>query len=106
MLLMTPLIATTTQRLIILAVVTVPIAWNIVVSTINLSMPYVDGALVAAMTTIWGVMLLPGFMVYNHAIHPTYDLLSIVMHVVHMTVVVGLYLVIRTWFKRKSLTVA
>jgi hypothetical protein len=106
MLLMTPLIATTTQRLIILAVVTIPIAWNIVVSTINLSMPYVDGALVSAMTTIWGVMLLPGFTVYNHAIHPTYDLLSIVMHVIHIAVVAGLYLVIRTWFQRKSLTVA
>lgn len=106
MLLMTPLIATTTQRLIILAIVTIPIAWNIVVSTINLSMPQIDGALVAAITTVWGIMLWPGFAVYNHAVTPQYDLLSIVMHVVHAIIITGLYLVIRTWFQRKALTIA
>lgn len=106
MMLMTPLIATTTQRLIILALVTIPIAWNIVVTTINLSMPQIDSALVAALTTVWGIMLWPGFAVYNHAVHPHYGLVSIIMHLIHAFVMAGLYLIIRTWFQRKALTVA
>lgn len=106
MLLMTPLVATTTQRLIILAVVTIPIAWNIAVSTINQSMPQIDGALVSAITTLWGVILWPGFAVYNHAIIPRYDLISIVMHGVHAIILIGLYIIIRTWFQRKALTIA
>lgn len=106
MMLMTPLIATTTQRLIILALITIPIAWNIVVTTINLSMPQIDGALVAALTTVWGIMLWPGFAVYNHAVNPLYDLVSIIMHLIHAAIMIGLYLIIRTWFKRKALTIA
>lgn len=106
MLLMTPLIATTTQRLIILAIVTIPIAWNIVVSTVNISMPQIDGAMIAAITTIWGIMLWPAFTVYNHAVNPHYDVLGIVMHLIHAIVLIGLYLVIRTWFQRKALTIA
>jgi hypothetical protein len=106
MMLMTPLIATTTQRLIILALITIPIAWNIVVTTINLSMPQIDVALVAALTTVWGIMLWPGFAVYNHAVNPLYDLVSIIMHLLHAAIMIGLYLIIRTWFKRKALTVA
>lgn len=106
MLLMTPLIATTTQRLIVLAIITTPITWNIVVSTINLSAPQIDGALVAAITTVWGIMLWPGFSVYNHAITPNYDLQSIIMHVIHTAIMAGLYLIIRTLFQRKALTIA
>ncbi|MFZ9858110.1 MAG: hypothetical protein ACO3F2_07255 [Roseiflexaceae bacterium] len=106
MLLMTPLVATTTQRLIILAIITIPIAWNIVVSTINLSMPDIDGAVVSAITTIWGLALWPGFAVYDNAVTPVYTLTGIIMHLVHSLVVVGLYLIIRTWFNRKSLAIA
>jgi hypothetical protein len=106
MLLMTPLIATTTQRLIVLAIVTLPIAWNIVVSTINLSMPQIDGSVVAALTTVWGIMLWPGFAVYNHAIIPDYNGLSIGLHVIHAGIMAGLYFVIRTWFNRKALAIA
>lgn len=106
MLLMTPLVATTTQRLIVLTALTIPIAWNIVVSTINLSVPQIDGALVSAITTVWGVMLWPGFAVYNHAITPDYDLLSISMHLVLAVIIAGLSVVVRTWFRRKALAVA
>lgn len=106
MLLMTPLVATTTQRLIVLTALTIPIAWNIVVSTINLSVPQIDGALVSAITTVWGVILWPGFAVYNHAITPDYDLLSISMHVVLAVIIAGLSVVVRTWFRRKALAVA
>lgn len=106
MLLMTPLVATTTQRLIILAVLTIPIAWNIAVSTINISMPHIDSAVVAAFTTVWGIMLWPGFAVYNHAIAPDYTAMSIVLHVVHALIIAVLYRVIRTWFGRKALTIA
>lgn len=106
MLLMTPLVATTSQRLVILTVLTIPIAWNIVVSTINLSMPQVDGAVVSAITTLWGVILWPGFAVYNHAITPDYGVLSIAMHLIHAITIAGLYLLVRTWFRRKALTIA
>lgn len=106
MLLMTPLVSTTTQRLLILAVITIPVAWNIVVSTINLSMPAIDGTVVAALSTVWGIMLWPSFAVYNHAVTPQYDLVSIIMHVVHMIVMAGLYQVIRIWFQRKVLSIA
>lgn len=106
MLLMTPLVATTTQRLVVLAALTIPIAWNIVVSTINVSMPQIDGALVSAVTTVWGVILWPGFAVYNHAVTPDYDLLSISMHLVLAVIIAGLSVIVRTWFRRKALTVA
>lgn len=106
MLLMTPLVASTSQRLAILMVLTIPIAWNIVVSMVNLSMPQVDGAIISAVTTLWGIMLWPGFTVYNHAVTPEYNMISIVMHLVHTVVIAGLSLLVRRWFRRKDLTIA
>jgi hypothetical protein len=106
MLLMTPLVASTTQRIIILAIITVPMAWNIVVSTVNLSMPFVDGTIVAAITTVWGILLWPSFAVYNHAIHPDYNILTILLHLIHVCLLVGMARVGRHWFAHKSLTIA
>lgn len=106
MLLMTPLVATTTQRLVVLAIITVPVAWNIVVSTVNLSMPQIDGAWIAAFTTLWGFMLWPGFAVYNHAITPDYNVTTMLLHIVHIGVISGLAFIGRRWFDRKALVVA
>lgn len=106
MLLMTPLVATSSQRLIALMCITIPIAWNIVVSRVNLSMPQVDGAIIAAVSTIWGIMLWPGFAVYHHAIRPDYAITSILFHLIHVLIVAGIFLLERRWFARKALTIA
>lgn len=106
MLLMTPLVATTTQRLIVLGIITIPIAWNMVVSTINLSMPQIDGGLVAAISAVWGFMLWPSFAVYNHAITPSYDNLSLLFHGLHVIIITGVFWVGRRWFDRKPLAIA
>ncbi|MBM4412079.1 MAG: hypothetical protein FJ040_01325 [Chloroflexi bacterium] len=106
MLLMTPLVATTTQRIIVLAIITIPIAWNIVVSTVNLSMPSIDGTIIAAMTTVWGTLLWPPFSVYHHAIHPDYNALTVLFHLIHVCILVGVARIGRRWFAHKSLTIA
>lgn len=106
MLLMTPLVATTSQRLLVLLIITIPVAWNIAVTTINLSIPQADGAWVAAVTTFWGVMLWPSFAVYNNAVTPDYTLMSLLFHVIHALIIIMLARVGRSWFDRKPLIVA
>lgn len=106
MLLMTPLVATSSQRVIALTCITIPIAWNIVVSRVNLSMPQIDGAIMAAISTVWGVILWPGFVVYHHAIQPDYSMVNLLFHLIHAFIVAGIFLLERYWFARKALTIA
>lgn len=75
--LVSPLISTTGQRLVVLVLVTIPLAWNLVVTTVQHRFNIMESALLDSVTALFGVIIWPTLHLYAISIAPTYSWLTV-----------------------------
>ena len=106
MLMLTPLVANTQQRIVVLLLITIPLSWNIIGPAIQHIIGPEYTTIIAAFTTIWGVLLWPSLHLYTITITPQIDRMMVVMILFHLIILSVIIFQIIRWFNKKSLTIA
>lgn len=106
MLMLTPLVANTQQRIIVLLLITIPLSWNIIGPAIQRFIGPEYTTIIAACTTIWGMLLWPSLHLYTITIAPQIDRMMIVVIAFHLIVLSLIIRQIIIWFNKKSLVIA
>lgn len=105
MLMLTPLVASTQQRIVVLLIITIPLAWNIIAPLIQRVAGTNFTALIAGLMTLWGIILWPTLHLYTITITPKFDSIMLAVICFHLGVVAIIVRQIIVWFNRKSLTI-
>lgn len=103
--LVSPLVSTTVQRLIVLVVITIPLAWNLVVTVAQHRFNIAESALLDSITTLFGVMIWPILHLYAVSIAPSYSWLTVVFLMIQLLLNGALAWVIITLFRRKLIRI-
>ena len=106
MVLLTPLVATPLQRLTLLALIAVPLAWDRVIGALPDMLPGTIMATFQAMSTVFGIILWPCMQLYALTINPQFTAVSIGLASIHLVVVTGLIALVFRWYGRRTLTIA
>ena len=106
MTLLTPLVATSIQRLILLALLAIPLAWDRVIALLPDMLPGTVMAMFHALTTVFGVILWPSMQLYALSIDPQYTLVSVLLATIHLGILIGLTALTLRWYVRRPLTIA
>lgn len=106
MCLLTPMVATPLQRLLILAVLAIPMAWERIVGLLPDMLPAVVYTAAASVATLFGLALWPGMQLYALTNTPRYTAQSAALVAVHIAVVALLTLLAFRWYARKPITIA
>jgi hypothetical protein len=106
MLMLTPLVANTQQRIIVLLLITIPLSWNILGPAIQRFIGTEYSTLIAVFTTIWGLLLWPSLHLYTITITPQIDRMMVVVIVFHLILLTVIIRQIIYWFNKKSLAIA
>jgi len=106
MLMLTPLVANTQQRIFVLLLITIPLSWNILGPAIQRFIGTEYSAFIAAFTTIWGLLLWPSLHLYTTTITPQIDRMMLVVIAFHLILLAVMIRQIIHWFNKKSLAIA
>jgi hypothetical protein len=106
MLMLTPLVASTQQRIVVLLLVTIPLSWNIIGPAIQRTLGSSYAPIIAGFTTLWGVLLWPTLHLYTITVTPQIDRIMLAIIVVHLSLLVILVRQLIIWFNKKSLAIA
>jgi hypothetical protein len=106
MLMLTPLVASTQQRIGVLLLITIPLSWNIIGPAIQRFVGTEYSPFIAAFATIWGLLLWPSLHLYTITITPQIDRMMLVVIVFHLILLAVIIRQIIHWFNKKSLAVA
>lgn len=106
MLLLTPLVASPLQRLTLLALIAVPLAWERVIAALPDMLPGTVLAIFQAMSTVFGVILWPAMQLYALTINPQFSTVSMGLASIHVLVVIGLTALVFRWYGRRTLSIA
>ena len=106
MVLLTPLVASPLQRLTLLALIAVPLAWDRVIAALPDMLPGTVLAIFHAMATVFGIILWPAMQLYALTINPQFGTLSLGLVRIHVLVVIGLTALVFRWYGRRTLTIA
>lgn len=103
--LVSPLISTTWQRLVVLIVVTVPLAWNLVISMAQHRFNIMESALLDSLTMLFGVIIWPTLHLYAISIAPNYSWLTVLFLCVQFLINLGIAWLIISLFRRKLIRI-
>ncbi|NBU62912.1 MAG: hypothetical protein EBS29_00140 [Chloroflexia bacterium] len=106
MLMLTPLVANTQQRIVVLLVLTIPLAWNIIGPAIQRVLGPNSTPLVTGLSTLWGILLWPTLHLYTSTVTPQIDQMMLAIIVFHLCLLVILVRQLIVWFNKKSLAIA
>jgi hypothetical protein len=106
MTMLTPLVASPFQRIFLLAMLAVPLAWDRVIALLPDMLPGTVMAIFHALTTVFGVILWPSMQLYALCIVPQYTVVSILLATIHIGIVTGLAALTLRWYVRRPLTIA
>jgi hypothetical protein len=106
MLMLTPLVASTQQRIVVLLLVTIPLSWNIIGPAIQRTLGLSYAPIIAGFTTLWGVLLWPTLHLYTITVTPQIDRTMLALIVVHLSLLAILVRQLIVWFNKKSLAIA
>ena len=99
--LLSPLISTTVQRLMALIIMTIPLAWNLVVTVARHRFDVTESAFLDSITTLFGVMIWPTLHLYAVSIAPNYSWLTVLFLFVQLIINGFVAWIIATLFRRK-----
>lgn len=103
--LVSPLISTTGQRLLALVLLTIPLAWNLVVTLVQHRFNIMESALLDSITTVFGIIVWPTLHLYAVSISPNYSWLTVLFMCVQLLLNVGLTWLIVSLFRRKLIRI-
>lgn len=106
MLMLTPLVANSHQRILVLLSITMPFSWNILGPAIQHFIGPNYSKYIAACTTFFGVVLWPSLHLYTTIITPHFDRVMMGVIVFHLIIIMGIIRQITIWFNKKSLKIA
>ncbi|MFM7679403.1 MAG: hypothetical protein ACKO83_11205 [Roseiflexaceae bacterium] len=101
MLLLTPLVSSVAQRISVLLVIAIPIAWGSIAPRL---IPAEALHIKAVFNTVFGVMLWPSLHLYATAITPSWSLSTLSAYAVHLGICTLFILLATRWFTRKHIT--
>jgi hypothetical protein len=105
MLMLTPLVANTQQRIGVLLLITIPLSWNIISPAIQRVIGPNYTSLIAAFTTLWGMLLWPTLHLYTITITPKIDYVTLAVLLFHIVLLSIFIRQIIVWFNKKPLTI-
>ena len=103
--LVSPLISTTWQRLVVLVIVTIPLAWNLVITMTQHRFNIMESALLDSLTTLFGVVVWPILHLYAVSITPNYSWLTVLFLFVQFLANVGVAWIVVALFRRKLIRI-
>ncbi len=103
--LVSPLISTTWQRLVVLVIVTIPLAWNLVITMAQHRFNIMESALLDSLTTLFGVVVWPILHLYAVSITPNYSWLTVLFLFVQFLANVGVAWIVVSLFRRKLIRI-
>jgi hypothetical protein len=103
--LVSPLISTTWQRLVVLVIVTIPLAWNLVITMAQHRFNIMESALLDSLTTLFGVVVWPILHLYAVSITPNYSWLTVLFLFVQFLANVGVAWIVVALFRRKLIRI-
>jgi hypothetical protein len=106
MLMLTPLVASTQQRIVVLLIITIPLSWNIIGPAVLRVIGPNYTSLMAGFTTLWGILLWPTLHLYTTTITPKIDYVMLAVLLFHVVLLSIFIRQIIVWFNKKSLTIA
>jgi len=106
MLMLTPLVASTQQRIVVLLIITIPLSWNIIGPAVLRVIGPNYTSLMAGVTTLWGILLWPTLHLYTTTITPKIDYVMLAVLLFHVVLLSIFIRQIIVWFNKKSLTIA
>ena len=106
MILLTPLVASSVQRIFLLAMLAVPLTWDRVIALLPDMLPATAMALFHAFTTVFGVVLWPSMQLYALTSAPEYTLVTVLLVTIHIGILVCLTALTLRWYARRPLTIA
>ena len=106
MLMLTPLVTSTQQRIGVLLLITIPLSWNIIGPAIQRVIGPNYTSLIAGFTTLWGILLWPSLHLYTITITPKIDYVMLTVLLFHIVLLSIFIRQIMVWFNKKSLTIA
>lgn len=101
MILLTPLVSSVWQRISVLLLIAIPIAWGSIAPRL---MPAEALPIRAILNTVFGVMLWPSLHLYATAITPSLSSTTLSAYAVHMGICTLFILLATRWFTRKHIT--
>lgn len=104
--LLTPLVAAPLQRLAVLALIAVPMAWDRVIAALPEMLPAPIYAIAHAIATLFGVLLWPTLQLYALTVVPVYTAQSALLAGIHLLICAGLAALGFRWYARKPLAIA
>jgi hypothetical protein len=105
MLMLTPLVASTQQRIVVLLIITIPLSWNIIGPAVLRVIGPNYASLMAGFTTLWGILLWPTLHLYTTTITPKIDYVMLAVLLFHVVLLSIFIRQIIVWFNKKSLTI-
>jgi len=105
MLMLTPLVASTQQRIVVLLIITIPLSWNIIGPAVLRVIGPNYTSLMAGVTTLWGILLWPTLHLYTTTITPKIDYVMLAVLLFHVVLLSIFIRQIIVWFNKKSLTI-
>ena len=106
MLMLTPLVTSTQQRIGVLLLITIPLSWNIIAPAVQRVIGPNYTSLIAGFTTLWGILLWPSLHLYTITITPKIDYVMLTVLLFHIVLLSIFIRQIMVWFNKKSLTIA
>lgn len=101
MILLTPLVSSAVQRISVLLLIALPIAWGSIAPRI---MPAGTLHISAVLNTFFGVMLWPSLHLYARAITPDWSPTTIIVYGIHIGLCCFFTLIATRWFMRKHIS--
>lgn len=95
MMLLTPLVSTAIQRIVVLCVIAIPIAWESISSRVFLALTPSDTLLTLqdAFNTLFGVLLWPSLHLFAITVQPEFSQFTALTYLIHIgVVIVGIWL--------------
>ena len=106
MLMLTPLVANTQQRIVVLLLITIPLAWNIIGPAVQRLVGANYTPVIASFATLWGIVLWPTLHLYTITITPQIDRIMLAVILFHLVLLAILLRQLIRWFNNKALAIA
>jgi hypothetical protein len=105
MLLLTPLVSSTIQRIVVLLLITIPLAWDNIATYLFANVSFAQATLLQdALNTVFGVILWPSLHLFATVVSPDFSQTTLVVYAVHIAILAALVWLAHIWYARKHIT--